>query len=75
MPKKIKIEEGLEHLEEILEKMEKPDTALSESFDLYEEGMKLLKAVYREIDTFEKKVMMLSDDGKLEELPPVTEDE
>lgn len=75
MAKKIKIEEGLERLEEILEKMEKPDTDLSDSFNLYEEGMKLLKSVNKEIDAVEKKVMMLSDDGELEELPPITEDE
>lgn len=75
MAKKIKIEEGLERLEEILEKMEKPDTDLSDSFNLYEEGMKLLKSVNKEIDAVEKKVMMLSDDGEFEELPPITEDE
>lgn len=75
MAKKIKIEDGLERLEEILEKMEKPDTALSESFSLYEEGMKLLKSVNNEIDAVEKKVMMLSDSGDLEELPPLPEDE
>lgn len=75
MAKKIKIEEGLERLENILDKMEKPDTDLSDSFALYEEGIKLLKAVNKEIDAVEKKVMMLSDDGDLEELPPMTEDE
>lgn len=69
MAKKIKIEEGLTRLEEILSEMGNTDTDLSDSFKLYEEGMKLLKAVNEEIDGVEKKVMVLSGDGKLDELP------
>lgn len=61
---KITIEEGLTRLDEILEKMEEKDTDLSESFTLYEEGMKLLKGVNEEIDAVEKKVMMLKSDGE-----------
>lgn len=65
--KGISIEEGLTRLDEILTKMEEKDTDLSESFALYEEGMKLIKGVNEEIDTVEKKVMMLKSDGEIVE--------
>lgn len=74
MAKKIKIEEGLERLEDILAKMGNTDTDLSDSFKLYEEGMKLLKSVNDEIDAVEKKVMVLSGDGKLDEFEAIDEE-
>lgn len=61
--KNISIEEGLERLDQILEKMEEKDTELSESFDLYEEGMKLLRNINSQIDEVEKKVMVLTKEG------------
>lgn len=64
---KLTIENGLLRLEEILDKMEETDTDLSQSFALYEEGMHLLKSVNEELDTVEKKVMMLSNSGELVE--------
>lgn len=65
--KKFNIEEGLERLDEILERMEEQNTELSESFELYEEGMKLLKSVNEQIDEVEQKVMIISNNGDLEE--------
>ena len=38
------IEQTFAELEELLEKLESPDTTLEESFACYEAGMKLVKA-------------------------------
>ena len=42
--KDFKLEEAFEKLDTIIEELEKPDTSLENSFALYQEGMKLLKA-------------------------------
>lgn len=67
MEQDIKIEDGLERLDEILLKMEEKDVNLSESFELYEEGMRLLNNLNNQIEEVEKKVMLLSDNGELTE--------
>ena len=61
----IKIEDGLDRLENILSRMEDKDIELMESFELYEEGIGLLKDVIKQIDTVEKKVQILSKEGGL----------
>ncbi len=63
--KEIKIEEGLERLEYILSRMEEKDIELMESFELYEEGVGLLKNIVKQIDNVEKKVQILSQEGGL----------
>lgn len=62
---RITIEESLERLEEIVSKMENPEVSLEESFQLYENGIKELKECSEKIDTVEKKVMKLTQDGGL----------
>lgn len=62
----VTIESGLSRLDDILAMMESKDTDLSESFAMYEEGMKLLKTVNEQIDAVEKKVMVLKEDGLIE---------
>ena len=47
--------------------MEEEDVSLEESFDCYEQGMKLLRACNDKIDLVEQKVLKLSEDGSLEE--------
>lgn len=54
-------------LEETLEKLEKDELSLEESFAAYAKGMELLKQCNEEIDKVEKKVLMLSEEGNLEE--------
>ncbi len=65
--KKLSIEESFEQLEEIIEKLSDSDISLSDSFELYSKGMKMVKECSGELDEVEKKVMALSDDGTLEE--------
>lgn len=54
-------------LEETLEKLEQDELSLEESFTAYAKGMELLKQCNEEIDKVEKKVLMLSEEGNLEE--------
>ena len=46
-------------LDELLEKLESPDTTLEESFACYETGMKLVKACNDKIDKVEKQMIIL----------------
>ena len=46
-------------LDELLEKLESPDTTLEESFACYEAGMKLVKACNDKIDKVEKQMIIL----------------
>jgi len=62
------LEETFTRLEEITGKLENPDTPLEDSFALYEEGTRLLKAASAKIDRVEKKVLVLSEDGETHEL-------
>jgi len=61
------LEEKFAKLEEVLEKLEQDDISLEESFAAYAGGMELLKQCNEEIDKVEKKVLILSGDGTLEE--------
>lgn len=66
-----KKEAGLEELfieiEDILTKMDEKDISLEDSFLLYEKGMKKLKLCNERIDQVEKKMLMLNEQGMLEE--------
>ena len=48
-------------------KMEERDISLEHSFLLYEEGMKKLKQCSAKIDQVEKKMLVISEQGTLEE--------
>lgn len=65
--KEVSLEELFEELETILEKMEDKDISLEQSFLFYEEGMKKLKQCNDKIDQVEKKMLVLSGQGGLEE--------
>ena len=62
------LEEVFEHLDEIVVKLEETDVSLENSFQLYHEGMELLKICNDKIDTVEKKMVMLDEDGEQHEL-------
>lgn len=47
--------------------MEDKDIPLEESFQKYQEGMQLLKSCKDKIDLVEKKILMLNEEGQLEE--------
>lgn len=53
------IEQTFEELDQIMEKLESPETSLEESFVCYEAGMKLVRACGEKIDKVEKQMMIL----------------
>lgn len=55
------LEDAFEELEEILEKLEEEDISLEDSFNLYQEGMKLLKYCNDSIDKVEKQLIVLGE--------------
>lgn len=65
--KEIKLEEAFEKLDEMLNELESPDISLEESFQVYQDGMKLLKQCNEIIDRVEKSVLKLNESGELEE--------
>ena len=62
------IEETFARIDELIAQLESPEIGLEDSFQAYEEGMKLLKACNEQIDRVEKKVLVLSGDGGFDEL-------
>ena len=61
------LEEAFVRLDQMLEKLSDRDTALEESFQVYAEGTKLLKYCNEKLDKVEKKMLMLSEEGELNE--------
>ena len=62
------LEESFDKIDEIMEKLQDDNIPLEESFDLYKEGMDMLKYCREVIDDVEKKVIMLSEnDGNNED--------
>lgn len=64
MAKKTSIEETLNQISEIVTKMETGDLSLEESFQCYEQGMKLVQSCEKQIDTIEKKVQAITESGE-----------
>lgn len=58
------LEQSMTELQEVLEQLEKEDIGLEESFALYQEGMKLLKACNAAVDKVEKKLIVLEEGEK-----------
>ena len=67
------LEEAFNKLETVISKMENEDVPLEESFQLYSEGMGLLKDVNDRIDRVEKQGQKMQADGSLAPMPPVGE--
>lgn len=65
--KELTVEEAFELLDSVVEKLEDQETPLEESFALYQKGMELLKLCNDKIDTVEKKMMQVNQNGELEE--------
>ena len=68
MPKKAEkkpgIEENLVNIENVIAKLEEPQTTLEEAFVLYEEGIKLVKQASEGIAHVERRMEILSGDTK-----------
>jgi len=58
------IEETMEELESVIEKMEDRESTLEDSFACFEKGMKLVKECSRRIDKVEKQIMVLSGEDE-----------
>lgn len=60
------IEESFEEIENILKEMQSDDVTLDKSFELYNQGLKLVKNCNEQIDTIEKKIKIL-EEGSINE--------
>lgn len=65
---KLTLEEALGKLENTIAKLQSEEVSLEESFQLYKEGMDYVKICSETIDQVEKKVLMLNQEGNLDEL-------
>lgn len=63
----LNLEEAFERLEETVAALEQEDISLEESFQIYKNGMELLKKCNQAIDQVEKKVLILNEDGDTHE--------
>lgn len=61
------VEEAFQKLDELAEKLEDRETSLEDSFRLYTQGMELLKYCSSKLDTVEKKMLQMNEDGTLSE--------
>ncbi len=65
--KKENLEEMFKDLEELIGKMENEEITLEQTYDLYNNGMELLKKCNLSIDEVEKKVLVLDENGETDE--------
>ena len=61
------LEEIFKEMEGLLEALESREISLEDSFEKYKEGMELLKAAGEKIDTVEKAMLVLNDQGEEDE--------
>lgn len=62
------LETILEQLEKVIEGLEKEEISLETSFALYNQGMEMIKKCNTTIETIERKVQILDQNGRTEEL-------
>lgn len=61
------LEESFAELENIMEALEEEPASLEESFQLYKKGMDVLKRCHKTLDTVEKKMLVLNENGETDE--------
>lgn len=61
------LEESFSELESIMEELEKEPASLEESFQLYKKGMDVLKRCHKSLETVEKKMLVLNENGETDE--------
>lgn len=71
--KKLKFEEALQRLEEVLARLEQNDCPLDEALELFQEGMRLVTFGRRKLAEAEGKISLLL--GESGETAPFEEDE
>lgn len=65
--KEFTVEEIFVKLNETVAKLESREISLEDSFRLYTEGMELLRLCNEKIDTVEKKMLQVSENGDFSE--------
>ena len=60
---KLTLEETFAGLEEVIQRMERGEVSLEESFQLYHKGMDMLKSCNDKIDKIEKQMLILDEEG------------
>ena len=63
------LEDSFEKLEELLAILEDRETTLENAFQTYKEGMELLKSCNEKLDTVEKKMQMINEEGDYSDFP------
>ena len=61
------LEEAFAELDILAGRLEDRETSLEDSFTLYKQGMELLKYCNDKLDTVEKKMLQMNEDGTLSE--------
>ena len=61
------IESSFKRLDEIIEKMEKGEMSLEETFKLYKEGIELVSSCNESIDKVEKEIKIIEDESVKDE--------
>lgn len=61
------LEEAFTELDGLAEKLEDRETSLEDSFQFYRQGMELLKFCSEKLDTVEKKMLQINEDGTFSE--------
>ena len=61
------IEEVFAQLDVLADRLEDRETSLEDSFALYKKGMELLKYCSNKLDTVEKKMLQMNEDGEFSE--------
>lgn len=61
------LEEIFQEMDEVIKAMENPDISLEESFQMYHQGIDMLKVCNDKIDKIEKKMLVLDDEGDAHE--------
>ncbi len=63
----MKLEDLFESLEDVITQLEGDEITLEESFALYEKGMKMICKCNESIETIEKKVQVINQNGECHE--------
>ncbi len=64
----VSLKELFAQVDDLLEQMESTDISLEEGFAAYQKGRALLRLCEEKIDLIEKKVMVLDEEGDMDEL-------
>ena len=67
VPEEKTLEEAFTELDGLAEKLEDRETSLEDSFRFYRQGMELLKFSSEKLDTVEKKMLQINEDGTFSE--------